>query len=400
MVSWYDFVVLAILVYTAWQGAQRGLLTQLAWIAALVLCFKFADQLAPSIEPMINVEQPLKHWISMFILYLGFSLGSFMVARILNSWLEKAKFKDFDRHLGGLLGLVKGVVICLVATFFAVTLSESLKGTVLESRSGEAACYILDHIEPLTPEYFHEYLEEYQNELKPIHEHLGHETPLSDLWGDGHTEMLRDCESRESGDEFRLPDLFDGIGGTTESGSPDRVDPAGTGNAPTLDEVLRKLPQPLRQHMAPQLQRYWNSATTIQKQNLAFDLSQSLPVEVPNVVTDFLNQVATESGVSNRSRAGQESFSDLLNEIGDIYEDRRMITQRTKQHLAGIPPQVQLAVIEDWAADLRMDVSDPDPQTTVSTRLDERIVRQLEKARVSWNSLSFDLQQRLNQSLR
>ncbi|MCP4176052.1 MAG: CvpA family protein [Fuerstiella sp.] len=400
MVSWYDFVVLAILVYTAWQGAQRGLLTQLAWIAALILCFKFADQLAPSIEPMINVEQPLKHWISMFILYLGFSLGSFMVARILNSWLEKAKFKDFDRHLGGLLGLVKGAVICMVATFFAVTLSESLKGTVLESRSGEAACYILDHIEPLTPEYFHEYLEKYQNELRPIHEHLGHEAPLSDLWGDGHTETSLDGESRESGDEFRLPDLFDGMGGATETGFPDIADPSGTGSGPTLDEVLRRLPQQLRQHFAPQLQQYWNSATASQKQNLAFELNQSLPVAVPTVVSDFLSQVALESGGPTRSRAGQPSFSELLNDIGDIYQDRRTITQRTKQHLAGIPPQVQQAVIEDWAADLRMDANDPDPQTDVSTRLDERIVRQLEQARVSWNSLSFDLQQRLNQSLR
>ncbi|MDG1894174.1 MAG: CvpA family protein [Fuerstiella sp.] len=400
MVSWYDFVVLAILFYTAWQGAQRGLLTQLAWIAALVLCFKFADKLAPAIEPMINVEQPLKHWISMFILYLGFSLGSFMMARILNSWLEKAKFKDFDRHLGGLFGFLKGAVICLVGTFFAVTLSDSLKSTVLESKSGEAACYILDHIEPLTPEYFHEYLAKYKSELTPLHENLGHETSLPDLWGDDHSEPSRESESRELGDEFRLPDLLDGIVGATGIGSSGISDPSNTGNGLSLDEMLRRLPQRLRQEFAPQLQQYWNSATARQKQNLAFDVSRSLPVEVSNVVSDFLNVVGAESGPTSRSRAGQRSCSELLDEIGDIYQDRQMITQRTREHLMGVPPQVQQAVIEDWSADLRMEAHDPDPQTTVSTRLDERIVRQLEKARVSWNSLSFDLQQRLNQSLR
>ena len=400
MVSWYDFVVLAILFYTAWQGAQRGLLTQLAWIAALVLCFKFADKLAPSIEPMINVEQPLRHWISMFILYLGFSLGSFMVARILNSWLEKAKFKDFDRHLGGLFGFVKGAVICLVGTFFSVTLSDSLKSTVLESKSGEAACYILDHIEPLTPEYFHEYLAKYQSELNLLHEHLGHETSLPDLWEDGHLESPLDGESRELGDEFRLPNLFDGLGDTTEIDSSGIPDPSNTGNGLSLDEMLRRLPQRLRQQFAPQLQKNWNSATARQKQNLAYDVSRSLPVEVPNVVIDFLSAVGAESDSFRGSRAGQRSFSELLNEIGDIYQDRQTITERTREHLVGIPPQVQQAVIEDWSADLRMEVNDPDPQTTVSTRLDERIVRQLEKARVSWSSLSFDLQQRLNQSLR
>ena len=400
MVSWYDFVVLAILFYTAWQGAQRGLLTQLAWIAALVLCFKFADKLAPSIEPMIDVEQPLKHWISMFILYLGFSLGSFMVARILNSWLEKAKFKDFDRHLGGLFGLVKGAVICLVATFFSVTLSETLKSTVLESRSGEAACYILDHIKPLTPEYFHEYLVKYQNELKPIHEHLGHEASLPDLWGEANSESPLDGESRELGDEFRLPNLLDGMGDTTEIGSSAIPDSLNTGNELSLDEMLRRLPQRFRQLFAPQLQKKWNSATARQKQDLAYNVSRSLPAEVPNVVIDFLSAVGAENDSFRGSRAGQPGFSELLNEIGDIYKDRQTITERTREHLVGIPPQVQQAVIEDWSADLRMDANDPDPQTNVSTRLDERIVRQLEKARVSWNSLSFDLQQRLNQTLR
>jgi len=80
---WYDFVILAILAYTAWQGAQKGLVTQLAWIAAIILCFKFADKLAPAIEGQINVEQPLRHWIAMFILYLGFSLGSFLAPDLL-----------------------------------------------------------------------------------------------------------------------------------------------------------------------------------------------------------------------------------------------------------------------------------------------------------------------------
>ncbi|MCP4175439.1 MAG: CvpA family protein [Fuerstiella sp.] len=400
MVSWYDFVVLAILFYTAWQGAQRGLLTQLAWIAALVLCFKFADKLAPSIEPMIDVEQPLRHWISMFILYLGFSLGSFMLARILNSWLEKANFKDFDRHLGGVFGFVKGAVICLVGTFFSVTLSDSLKSTVLASRSGEAACYILDHIEPLTPEYFHEYLEKYKSELKPLHENLGHETSLPELWGDGHSDSAFDTEHRQLGDEFRLPDLFDGLGDATEVDSSDSPNPSDTGNGLSLDEMLRRLPQRLRQQFAPQLQQYWNSATVPQKQGLAYDVSRSLPVEMPDVLSDFLSRVAAGTGPLRGSRAGRRSFSDLLNEIGDIYQDRQTITQRTREHFVGIPPDVQQAVVEDWSADLRMEANDPDPQTTVSTRLDERIVRQLEKARVSWNSLSFDLQQRLNQSLR
>ena len=114
---WYDIVVLAILFFTAWRGAQRGLVTQLAWIAALVLCFKFADSLAPSITPHISVGEPnnpVRHWIAMFILFVGFSIASFLVARTIESSLHKAKLKELDRFLGGVLGLLFGCTIVLV----------------------------------------------------------------------------------------------------------------------------------------------------------------------------------------------------------------------------------------------------------------------------------------------
>ncbi|MCA9082624.1 MAG: CvpA family protein [Planctomycetaceae bacterium] len=390
---WYDFVVLAVLIYCAWQGAQRGLVTQLAWIAALILCFKFSDKLAPSIEHMINVEQPLKHWIAMFVLYLGFSLGSFVVARMLNSWLEQARFKDFDRHLGGLFGLLKGVVICLVITFFAVTLSESLKATVLQSRTGYAACIILDNIEPLTPDYFHDHLVKYREQLRPIHEQLGHETSLPDIWNGSGPISGGGTSNSGQGGGFELPDLF-GDSGTLPSDSTTPAQPA----APSLDQLLRAMPQQLRDQFGAQIQRQWNSATPEQKQNLITNLGRSFDFEMPAIVTDFIGRVSQQSTSGSTGRQG--SATEMLNQIGDIYRDRNTIVQRTQEHLAGIPPEVQQAVIADWYADLSMLATDPDPQTNIQTRLDDRIIRQLDKAGVSLNRLSYEVQQRLNQSLR
>ena len=396
---WYDFVALAILVYAVWSGAQRGLITQLAWIAALILCFKFADKLAPIIEPQINVEQPLRHWVAMFVLYIGFSLGSFMAARVLNSWMEKAKFKDFDRHLGAVLGLFKGVVVVLVVTFFAVTLSGSLKATVLHSQTGEAACWILDNVEPLTPEYFHDYLAKYREELAPIHnEHLGHPTSFTDLLG-GHRE-----ESQPGGDEqpqdngFSLPEYFNGLGGGTEAGQPGSTGSTDIADVPTFDQMWRKLPQQLKDDVGTEIQQRWNSATPEQKQDLVNGLSQSFGTRLPSVVNDFLTSAGSRNDRQGTGTAGG-TFQERLNEIGDIYRDRETIVQRTMEHLAGVPPQVRDAVIDDWYADLTMRATDPDTTTTVATRLDDRILRQLDKAGI-WQQLSFDLKQRLNQSRR
>ena len=395
---WYDIVVLVLLVYTAWSGAQRGLVTQLAWIAALVLCFKFADKLAPVIEPQINVEQPLRHWIAMFVLYLGFSLGSFLVARILHSWMEQAKFKDFDRHLGGLFGLIKGAVIVLVVTFFAVTLSDTLKAAVLQSNTGKAACYILDSVEPITPEYFHEYLVKYQEELAGIHHNHDELGPDSSSFSDfiGGGGQASGNGTGEQGGGLNLPNLWTGLTGGSQATEPNPAYSPDPANPPSFDEMWRRLPGQLQEQMGQQIRDQWNSSTPEQKQNLVNNLGRSFQAEIPEVVSDFLGAVRPAS--SSQGGAGTVDFNKMLNEIGTIYQDRTVITQRTMEYLAGVPSAVQQAVIQDWHADLTLEASDPDPLTDVNTKLDERILRQLDRAGVSWNRLSLELRQRLNQS--
>ena len=409
---WYDIVIMAILAYATWQGAQRGFVTQLAWIAALILCFKFADKLAPMIEPQINVEQPLRHWIAMLVLYVGFSLGSFMAAGILNSWMEKAKFKDFDRHLGALLGFVKGVVVSLVVTFFAVTVFDSLKTIVLESYSGRGACWILDTVKPITPDYFPEYLQkaitELEKGLSPIHEeHLGDAASISDLWT-SQPGMPADAGGHQGQGEsgFQLPDIVDGMGGGLNSQSSGFQGAAGASVVNTgtsFDEMWRSLPQLAKDQFGAQLQQQWNSATSEQKKNLINTLGRSFDAEVPSVISSFLANVGSQPGsqpIGVGSPPGQGRFDQMLNEIGDIYRNREVVVKKTKEFLIGVPPQIQQAVIEDWFADLSLQTTDPDPLTNVQTRLDDRIIRQLDKAGVSFSRLSFDLQQRLNQSRR
>ena len=82
-----DLVALAILLYCAVKGASRGLLSQLSWVVALLLCFKFSGTLAPAIEPLIGVAPPLKQWLAMLAVYVGLCGVSFVVAGMLSSWM-------------------------------------------------------------------------------------------------------------------------------------------------------------------------------------------------------------------------------------------------------------------------------------------------------------------------
>ena len=77
---WYDLLTLVILMYAMFRGAMKGVVWQLATIAALLMCFFFSGTLSAALAPFIRVEPPLNQWIAMLILYLGFSFVSFGIA--------------------------------------------------------------------------------------------------------------------------------------------------------------------------------------------------------------------------------------------------------------------------------------------------------------------------------
>ena len=90
----------------------------------------------------------------------------------------------------------------------------------------------------------------------------------------------------------------------------------------------------------------------------------------------------------------------MLDEIAGIYSHRNDIIAKSKQHLAGVPSDVQRRVLQDWHADSMGLNSDPDPGTDVNTRIDDRIVRQLSRANISLDRLDRDLRTRLSQAMR
>ena len=324
---WYDFVMLGILIYAAWQGAARGLVMQLAWIGAIVLCFKFADKLSPQIEPMISVEsEQFRHWIAMFVLYLGFSLGSFLVARSLSNAIEKAKFQEFDRQLGGLFGLLKGVILSLVVTFFAVTLSDGLRETVLRSKTGHVACLILDNVRPLVPEdahpLIHDSLQRYKDGLDELHvnDELGHESELHDVFS---PQDVLDSTDRSASEDIRqrnFPALRDDqLRGHQTAGT-------------TYQEFLSMLPDSWRGSVGDSLMQEWGRLSDKERSERITELR----IKPESAVGDLLRswyQSANGQGRDSRS-SNQTRMIDL---IANAYPNPDLIVVETQKHLAGVP---------------------------------------------------------------
>lgn len=433
-----DLVVLAVLLYCAVKGASRGLMSQLAWVVALLLCFKFSGTLAPAIEPMIAVEPPLKQWIAMLVIYVGLCGVTFVASGMLSSWMEKARIIDFDKHLGGILGAVKGVVICMTAMYFLITMSPSLRAIVSKTYSGYAAAVILNNSQfvlKLVPEHaiptVQHVIDQFNQHLQPPENELSGATPSSpDAFGSGDG-------SQFFGDGFDLKSLVEPRKTDKPASEDEPVSGFDQPSAePTLEELLKALPAQVQSDLTQRARDYLEQASAQQKQKLIDRLNESAPDSAKGILRDFFrspdsldNGLAGTGGTpsgNGTSRSGQGSSpgttrtnsagsstsnsgtgrltsadSALLSEIAGIYSqdpsEIARLSARTKQYLAGVPGAVARRVLEDWHADAMGLNRDPDPGTDVDTRLDDRILRQLNRAGVSLEDLDRELRTRLSQ---
>lgn len=401
-----DLIVLAVLLYCAVRGAARGLLSQLAWVVALILCFRFSGALAPAIEPLIAVDPPLKQWIAMLAVYVGLCGVSFVAAGMLSSWMEKLRVKDFDRHLGALLGFVKGVIICMTGLYFLITLSPNTRPIVAKTYSGYAAAHILDksnYLIRLVPEDrqadVQEVIDRFNQQLLEGTDDFNGATPTGPGWSG----------SLGEGDETSTFDLTDFLPAARDPNS--SRDSRGTVDDSSLQDLLGQLPSQLRQELTQKALDTLRQSSPADRRTLQNELSSSVPDDARSILGEFLRNQSTTVGQGTGSGAGSgppvsssstelgRTETKLLNEIAGIYSSRSDVVARAKQYLAGVPASVQRRVLDDWHADAMGLNSDPDPVTDVNTSLDERIVRQLEKSGITLNRLDRDLRNRLSQLL-
>jgi membrane protein required for colicin V production len=153
-----------------------------------VVALNFSHLLAPH----LGQQQPLNRIAAMLILYLATSLAIWLIFRVVAGMIDRVKLKEFDRQVGGLFGAAKGVLLCVVVTFFAVGLSEDVREHILGSRSGHYIAVFLDKAQPVLPEGLHEVLDPYLNKLD---EQLD---PRSARRGDGGWRELNDGDAESA----------------------------------------------------------------------------------------------------------------------------------------------------------------------------------------------------------
>ncbi len=358
----WDLIVLGIILFSVVRGAIKGFVWQIATIAALVLCFLFAESLSVMIAPLIGVKEPLNRWIAMFLLYVILSFISFAIARAMKEYIEEAKFTEYDKHMGAVFGLLKGVALALVLTFFSVTLSEQAKNHILGTHSGRYAAIIMDRLHPVMPAELHAILEPYihqldRDDLDLRHDHDHDDQSHADR--DGQTPTPTPVQ----GDLARIEALVAQLPGMH-------------------DPDLRKLVVRALLNTQPE-----------HRQELLTLLATGIPGLTRIIAIEW------QGGKPADSDRDREVREQLLKEISGFYFDstggQRAFQEEMELEFSGLPLQIELAVLQDWHADLMGFDPDPDASTDFTTPIDVRILNQMRDARIPLDTLDASLRDRL-----
>lgn len=229
----YDIIMLVVLALTTIAGAYWGLAWQVASLASLGLSWIVAMRFGPQVAPIFAGDKAPTFWhncAAILALYLGTSLAIWIVFRLISKIIARVKLKEFDRQTGAMLGLANGVALCLVITFFAVSLSEQARQAVLRSRSGYYAAVIVERVSPAIPDDVRKVLGKYIEELD---RKLDPDTPAEESALD---------QAISASDQLSREQTATGAGGVSESPTaPLAIEPPISGAIRTFGEQTETL---------------------------------------------------------------------------------------------------------------------------------------------------------------
>lgn len=149
----FDFFVLITLGFMAFWGGCRGMFSQIMSIAAIVVAWLAASRFYTLVTPMVPLAEPWKDTVAMILLFFALLMILRLVSKMFGGvFVKKTVLKEFDRQLGALFGLLKGGIICLLVTFFAVLGNAQTQKLVINSPSGRFMVRVISTLQKYVPE--------------------------------------------------------------------------------------------------------------------------------------------------------------------------------------------------------------------------------------------------------
>lgn len=152
-----DWVFLAILALSFLIGAWRGLVFEVislaSWVAAFLLAQWFAADVAKFL-PMTGAGEGVRYAAAFVLTFVVALFAGGLLALVLKKMVSSVGLAPFDRVLGAVFGLVRGMVVLLaIAVVVAMT---PLKSALWwkESIGAKGLTVVLTGLKPVLPTQF------------------------------------------------------------------------------------------------------------------------------------------------------------------------------------------------------------------------------------------------------
>jgi membrane protein required for colicin V production len=163
----YDLLMVLVLVATTLFGFWKGMAWQIASLASLVVSYVAALRFSTQLAPVFGEHAPWNRFVAMLVIYIGTSFVIWTVFRLVSGAIDKVKLEAFDHQLGAMIGLAKGVLLCVAITFFAVTLLPQTQGeAIVASQSGHYIVALLGKSHTVFPPEIHDVVDPYINRIE------------------------------------------------------------------------------------------------------------------------------------------------------------------------------------------------------------------------------------------
>jgi uncharacterized membrane protein required for colicin V production len=163
-VTAYDAIMALIVIFTTVHGFWKGATWQIAPIMSLVLGYMVAMPMSVSLAHYFG-DPPQNRLFAMVAIYIGVAFVVYFAVRSFRAGIERAKMTEFDRHIGALLGALKGILLTLSITVILLIYSTSARELILKSESSTIAAKIINAIYPILPQAMHQILRPYLKQL-------------------------------------------------------------------------------------------------------------------------------------------------------------------------------------------------------------------------------------------
>jgi membrane protein required for colicin V production len=112
--NWFDYLLLAVIVFSCVAGLMRGLLREvialLTWVAAVWLAWAYAGLVEPHHGGALANEN-VRPWVARALVFLAVLLVGSTLGLLISHFVRLSLFSRLDRAFGAVFGLLRGLVM-------------------------------------------------------------------------------------------------------------------------------------------------------------------------------------------------------------------------------------------------------------------------------------------------